>query len=272
MRITYIPHQANYEVSLSSECAYFKEGKGTLTYDVEVKHIKTEAHVFFIEVNKTNVLMNDAEAHDAFNDMLLLTAEAINKVVVRVNESGVLLGLSNFKKKKKKWLHARNMAEDMYKGHIISNYLEGMQKKFESAEILWNALGKNLFYTAFFNGIYKNYIDSESNEQEMIIRDLLPTQGVGILVNQTLSLDKEEDTFIVSIKGMEEFDGISQHTKDFFKGKSQLEALPEMCLVEVEGTYNIAPSTGVINSIRMEAKVSYDDFYQKSMYIEIIKQ
>ena len=87
MKITYIPHQANYEVSLSSECSYFKEGKGTLTYDIEVKHIKTEAHVFFIEVNKTNVLMNDAEAHDAFNDMLLLTAEAINKVVVRVNES-----------------------------------------------------------------------------------------------------------------------------------------------------------------------------------------
>lgn len=271
MKITYIPHQANYEVSLSSECSYFKEGKGTLTYDIEVKHIKTEANVFFIEVNKTNVLMNDAEAHDAFNDMLLLTGEAINKVVVRVNESGMLLGLSNFEEIKKKWLHARNMAEDMYKGHIISNYLEGMQKKFDSAEILWNALSKNLFYTAFFNGIYKNYIDSKNDEHEMIIRDLLPTQGVGVLVNQTLALDKEENDFILSMKGIEAFDGISQHTKDFFKGKTKLETLPEMCLVEVEATYNIVPSTGVINSIAMEAKVSYDDFYQKNMHIEIIK-
>lgn len=272
MKITYIPHQANYEVSLSSECAYFKEGKGTLTYDIEVKHIKTEVNVFFIEVNKTNVQMNDAEAHDAFNDMLLRTAEALNKVIIRVNASGIALGLSNFEEIKKKWLHARSMVEEMYQGNIISNYLDGMQKKFESAETLWNILGKNFFYAVFFNGIYKNYVDSISQGQEMIIRDLLPTQGVGVLVDQTLLLDENEDAFILSMKGMEAFDGISQHTKDFFKGKRQSEALPETCLVEMEGKYTIAPSNGAIKSISMEGKVSYDTFYQKNMYIEIIKQ
>jgi hypothetical protein len=270
MKITYIPHQANYEVSLSSECSFFNEGRSTLTYDIEVKHIKTEANVFFIEVSKTNVLMNDEEVHDAFNDMLLITAEAINKVIVRVNESGTVLGLSNFEEIKKKWFHVRSMVEEMYKGDIITNYLDGMQTKLESPEILWSALSKSFFYTVFFNGIYKNYIDSKSPQQEMIIRDLLPTQGVGVLVDQSILLDKEEDAFLLSMKGMEEFDGINQHTKDFFKG--QTEALPEMCLVEIEGTYNIVPSNGAINSINMEANVTYDTFYRKNMQIEITKK
>jgi hypothetical protein len=43
-------------------------------------------------------------------------------------------------------------------------------------------------------------------------------------------------------------------------------------LVEIEGTYNIVPSNGAINSINMEANVTYDTFYRKNMQIEITKK
>ena len=272
MKITYIPHQANYEVSLSSECPFFNEGKSTLTYDIEVKHIKSEGQVSFIEVRKTNVLMNDEEVQDAFNDVLLMTAEAINKVVVRVNESGTVLGLANFEEIKKKWFDVRKVVEQMYQGEVISDYLDGMQAKLESPEVLWSALSKSLFYTVFFNGIYKNYVDAKCLQEEMIIRDLLPTQGVGVLVDQRLLMDTEEDAYLLSMKGTEEFDGINQATKDFFKDHAKTNVLPEMCLVEIEGTYNILPTNGAINSISMEAQVTYDTFYRKNMQIEITKK
>jgi len=272
MEITYIPHQASYEVALSSECPFFNEGKSTLTYDIEVKHIKSQGHISFIEVSKTNVLMNDEEVHDAFNDMLLITAEAINKVVVRVNESGRVLGLSNFEEIKGKWLDARKIVEETYHGEVITNYLDGMQDKLESPEILWSALSKSFFYTVFFNGIYKNYIDSKCLQEEMIIRDLLPTQGVGALVDQGVLLDTESEAYLLSMKGIEEFDGINQLTKDFFKLHAHADVLPEMCLVEIEGTYHILPTNGAIKSITMEAQVTYDTFYRKNMQIEITKK
>ena len=272
MKITYIPHQASYEVSLSSECLFFKEEKSRLTYDIEVKHLKTEGQISFIEVRKTNVLMNDEEVHDAFNDMLLLTAEAINKVVVQVNEKGSVLGLVNFEEIKNKWFDIRKVVEETYQGEVISDYLDGMQAKLKSPEVLWNALSKSFFYTVFFNGIYKNYIDATCLQEEMIIRDLLPTQGVGVLVDQGLLLNTEEDAYVLSMKGTEEFDGINQLTKDFFKDQAQADLLPEMCLVEIEGTYNILPTNGAINSVTMEAQVTYDTFYRKNMQIEIIKK
>lgn len=272
MKITYIPHQASYEVSLSSECPFFNEGKSTLTYDIEVKHLKSEGDVHLIEVSKTNVLMNDEEVHDAFNDVLLITAEAINKVVVRVDQSGTVLGLENFDEIKKKWSDVRRNVEEMYQGKVISDYLDGMQSKLQNPEVLWNALSKSFFYTVFFNGIYKNYIDATCLKEEMIIRDLLPTQGVGVLVDQGLLFDTEEDAYLLSMKGTEEFDGISQLTKDFFKDHAHTDMLPEMCLVEIEGTYSILPANGSINSISMEAQVSYDTFYRKNMQIEIVKK
>ena len=272
MKITYIPHEASYQVSLSSECSFFNEGKNTLTYDIEVKHIKSEGQVYFIEVSKTNVLMNDEEVQDAFNDVLLMTAEAINRVVVRVNDSGTVIGLANFEEIKKKWFDVRKVVEETYQGEVISDYLDGMQAKLESPEILWNALSKSFFYTVFFNGIYKKYIDAKCLQEEMIIRDLLPTQGVGVLVDQRLLMDTEEDAYLLSIKGTEEFDGINELTKDFFKDHAKTGGLPEMCLVEIEGTYNILPASGVINRISMEAQVTYDTFYRKNMQIEITKK
>lgn len=272
MKITYIPHQASYEVSLSSECPFFNEGVSTLTYDIEVNHLKSEGLISFIEVRKKNVLMNKEEVQDAFNDMLLITAEAINKVIIHVDETGSVLGLANFEEIKKKWFDVRKVVEEMYQGEVISDYLDGMQAKLESPEILWNALSKSFFYTVFFNGIYKNYIDSKSLQEEMIIRDLLPTQGVGVLVDQRLLTDTEEDACLLSMKGTEEFDGINELTKDFFKDHAKTGALPEMCLVEIEGTYNILPASGVINRISMEAQVTYDTFYRKNMQIEIIKK
>lgn len=272
MKITYIPHQANYGVSLSSECSFFNEGKSTLTYDIEVKHLKTEGQISFIEVRKTNVLMNDEEVHDAFNDMLLLTAEAINKVVVRVNERGSVLGLVNFDEIKNKWFAIRKVVEETYQGEVISDYLDGMQAKLESPEVLWNALSKSFFYTVFFNGIYKNYIDATCLQEEMIIRDLLPTQSVGVRVDQGLLMDTEEETYVLSMKGTEEFDGINQLTKDFFKDQAQADLLPEMCLVELDGKYTILPTNGAIKSATMEAQVTYDTFFRKNMQIEIINK
>lgn len=272
MKIEYMPHQASYEVILSSECPFFNEGKSTLRYDIEIKHIKSEGLGSFIEVSKKNMLMNEEEIHDAFNDLLLITAEALNKVVVQVNESGSVLALSNFEEIKKKWIDARMIVEATYQGDVITNYLNDMQTKLVSPEVLWNALSKSFFYTVFFNGIYKNYINDQCLQEEMTIRDLLPTQSVGVRMDQKLLVDTEEGAYVLSVKGKEEFDGINQVTKDFFKDYAQAKALPEMCLVEIEGTYKILPETGAISSITMEAKVLYDTFYQKSMQIGITKK
>ena len=272
MKITYIPHQASYEVSLYSECPFFNEGVSTLTYDIEVNHLKSEGLISFIEVRKKNVLMNKEEVQDAFNDMLLITAEAISKVIIHVDETGSVLGLANFEEIKNKWFEVRRNIEETYQGEVIKNYLDNMQAKLESPEVLWNALSKSFFYTVFFNGIYKNYIDSKCLQEEMIIRDLLPTQGVGVLVDQNVLLDTEEGAYVLLIKGMEEFDGINPLTKEFFKDQAQADKLSKMCLVEIEGAYKILPSNGAINSITMEAQVSYDTFYRKKMRIEIIKK
>jgi len=271
MNLKYVPHQASYEVSLFSECPFFSEQKSTLTYDIQVKHIKTEGQENLIEVSKSNVLMNGEEVHDAFNDILLMTGEALSKVIVRIDIQGKILGLVNHDEINKKWIQVRKTVESMYQGHIVAAYLDSMQSKLETAETLWKALSKSFFYTVFFNGIYHNYENMLSIQAQVIVQDLLPTQDIAVSIDKTIILNSETDGYLINLKGKEHFDGFDQSTKDFFKQNIQIETMPDTCFVELEGSYSIHPKNGSINSITMEAKVTIKGIYQKMMQIDVIR-
>lgn len=271
MNLKYMPHQASYTVSISSECPFFSERKSTLSYDIEVKHLKIEGQESLIEVNKSNLLMNGEEVHDAFNDMLLITGGSLDKVVVRVDSNGRVLGLENHDEIKKRWFDLRTYVESMYQGDVICEYLDGMQSKLETSDTMWDALSKCFFYTVFFNGVYNNY-GNGLNIQEMItIRDLLPTQGIEIPINKKISLDTETGCCLVSMNGSTQFNQLNYSTQDFFKEHIQLETFPDTCFIELKGDYNVYPKNGSINSITMEAQVTIENIYKKIMQIDVMR-
>jgi len=271
MNLKYVPHQASYEVSLFSECPFFSEQKSTLTYHIQVKHIKTEGQENLIEVSKSNVLMNGEEVHDAFNDILLMTGEALSKVIVRIDIQGKILGLVNHDEINKKWIQVRKTVESMYQGHVVAAYLDSMQSKLETTETLWKALSKSFFYTVFFNGIYNNYGNILSIQEQVIVQDLLPTQDVAVRIDKTIILNSETNGYLINLKGKEHFDRFDQSTKDFFKQNIKIETMPDTCFAELEGNYTIHPKNGSINSITMEAQVTIKGIYQKKMQIDVIR-
>lgn len=268
MNLKYIPYQASYAVSISSECPFFSERKSTLSYDIQVKHLKSEGQEYLIEVSKNNVLMNGEEVHDAFNDMLLITGESINKVVVRMDSNGKVLGLANHDEILKRWFVVREKVESMYQGDIVSVYLDSMQSKLETHETTWKALGKSFFYTTFFSGIYNNYGNALQIQDLITVKDLLPIEGVEINVDKTVSFDTETNSCLLNMKGLTQA-ALNQSAKDFFKEHIEHEICPDTCFVELEGNYTIHPTNGSINSITMEAKVTIGMIYQKTMQIDV---
>lgn len=271
MNLKYIPHLASYSVCLSSVCPFFSDKKSTLAYDIQVRHLKTLKEEHYIEIKKTNTLLNEEELHDAFNDMLLQTAVVLDTVIVRMDNNGKLVGLSNYNEIKQKWFRTRARVSDMYQGDTATRYLDQMQMKLETQEILWDTLNKSFFHTVFFNGIYNNYKNTFSTQQEMVVWDLLPAQEIEITVEKKIQVNKETDVLLMFIKGDEKSSVLDQRSKDFFKNIVQADLIPDSCIVAVEGVYTIHPKNASIDSITMEMNVSIENIYQKKMQINVIR-
>ncbi|MBC7388130.1 MAG: hypothetical protein H7329_02870 [Opitutaceae bacterium] len=269
MDLRYKPFEASYNVKITSECPFFDEDISTLTYEIHVRHLKTENSFHYVEVTKSNVVMNEEEVQDAFNDVLLLTAGAIEKVIIKMDVSGKALAIANFDEVRKKWFEIRKMVESSYQGETISEYLDTMEEKLSSPEILWKALNRSYFNTVFFNGIYKDYGFEKVLEEEMLIPDLLPTQLVGSVITKKISIEENGEEYKISLNGTEAFDEFTPKTRDFFKEEAGIDILPETSMVKVNATYCVSKTNHAILSAQMESECILGGVYSKKLSIEL---
>ncbi|MBC7450448.1 MAG: hypothetical protein H7259_03055, partial [Cytophagales bacterium] len=271
MNLSYIPNDANYQVSLSSSGSFHDDEVRTLNYEVSIRHLNKDDQWNYIEIRKSNLLMNNEEMQDAFNDVLLQTAEVMNTVVVKMNTSGYAIGIQNHAEIRDKWITIRKKVEDMYYGKELASYLDAMQEKLNSPETLWEALSKSFLYTTFFNGIYKNYGEGKKAQGGMVIRDLLPTEIISTAIDKELKTDTVSGISIISVKEQQNIHVLHPDTQHFFKNEYPTNAFPGKAHLAIVGQYYIKQNSGSIQQINMEALIRLDAFYYKKLQIEILQ-
>jgi hypothetical protein len=270
MLLKYIPHTASYSVALEVYCSVSDKTEHVITCDVSIKHVKTEGSLHYVEVKKRNTIADGQEINDAYNDILLITAEALDTIVYKVDNSGRITGIDNYPDILSKWVDIRKKVELTYSGNEVESLLDGMQEILQSQDRLWKALQIDYFNTVFFNGLYGDYGINNYRKDEKVIYDLLPEDGIPVNIGKTLRDD--HNRIFVSLNASELVSDYSPKVREYFSEETDVLVELQDGICTVDGLYTLDRRDCSIMTAWMLSEVSIEGVYLKRMNLRIYKK
>jgi len=267
MLLEFVPYSGDYSVSIRLESPFPSEEVNVLKYDISLKFFIKDGQVY-AEVIKSDMLFDNEEVHDAFNDILLITAKAVDKIIVRLDKSGKAIGFTNLPEILEKRKASRLTVESIYEGDVVKEYLNSMEENLVSSEVAWKALGKNLFYTLFFCGLYKEYGMSKTIDDVLLMNDLLPLQAINIPVRKTFSENREIGENTIQMENSLDDLLLEPASIDLLKTKFPDDPIPEVAFVKINASWSLTPQ-GKITQAQMTAQVNIEKIFSKQMQIEV---
>ena len=265
MFLTLSPFSANYSVRIQAESPFPAQEPDYLKYDIEVNFLRKEDSFYLVELKKSEVILNDEEVHDAYNDMVIITAKATERIILKLNEEGKALGFINMSEVLSRWKEAREEVESQYTGEPVKEFLDDMETHLTSPEKTWRALSKSILYSLFFHGLYKNY-PLETSKDVLELRDLLPEDTIDIPVTKTLFRNEEGPITIKMDSGEKEIQ--IEDEQESNSPSSLEENKTYKGTIRCQGFYSLE-ATGKITEAEMTAEVHIPDYHSKRIHIKV---
>jgi hypothetical protein len=232
----------------------------SLKYEVSVKLLDTDINGYsFFKIDRTSkVYINDIEADTIANELAEKVSSVLYPLQVVVDQEGEWGAIHNFEEIKERWGESRAEILEAYPGEETEKYLALYEKNLVSNQTLSNALSKDWFIRAFFNGVHTGYTSKLSFEGYAYFPFIAKSDDIMFDVEQKIGEYLDENHLInIDIKGILKDD----RTKAYFEYDLDLTNNP-LTDQEVDGSYRakyfLNPNNYSIETLFVECTIALD--------------
>lgn len=130
--------------------------KNKIHYEVDTVYKENDYNLKIIEINRKQVYINHKMPDVAIEQLLDKIAQNMFPIALEINDSGVIIAISNHKEIKKRWLASKEELMQYYKKEQSDAIINKADLYFNNEKQLRGMLSNNWFFNLFFKPIYNN--------------------------------------------------------------------------------------------------------------------
>lgn len=135
--------------------------KSTLTYNCSLRLKKETLKGYIVNIKRSDVLLNNTRDQSPINEILLIAGEILYNLDLEISEYGKVIKIHNFNEILQKWEDIKFKIESTYKGKVVQEIIDSINKKIQFEKTVIESLDKDPFFFYVFNGVYENYTNNE---------------------------------------------------------------------------------------------------------------
>lgn len=185
----------NYGVFITLEKGDDSE---TIKYEINLRYIRQQEGEKVFELNRiSKIYINDEEA-DAIADVLAVkVAQVLYPLQILIDEKGSFSGIANYEQIKQRWETVKENIYDEYEGEWVEKYIELNEEVLNEKESIEFSLLSDYFIRTYFNGIYTDYPEKKSKNNEIKFPVLNDVSDINYTVKSEIEEYYDESNFIV---------------------------------------------------------------------------
>ncbi len=261
MKLKYNAHKARYIVSVTTEGPNLSSNTDTLNYEIAINPLEKHGDYEYIEVHKTKQFLNYQKSNESSSHIMSRAAETAEKLNLKIDAKGKVIELLNFEDLKVKWYQIRSELEELYQNNDLIKHIDHVHSQINDSSLAWQIISKGIFFTLFFLELYRDYDETDSEEQFLDVYDLLPEQSVrlkynSVLKNDTLYLEGQDTSINISEANIKHFGFIDSQEKLFAQAK-------------IKASYRFNPYNHIIEFVSATIDCAIKDIYHKKILVDI---
>ena len=170
----------------------------TIKYEINLRYIRQQEEEKVFELNRiSKIYINDEEA-DAIADVLAVkVAQVLYPLQILIDENGSFSGIANYEQIKQRWETIKENIYDEYEGEWVDKYIEINEEVLNEKESIELSLLSDYFIRAYFNGIYCEYPEKKSKNDEIKFPVLNDVSDINYIVKSEIEEYYDESNYIV---------------------------------------------------------------------------
>jgi hypothetical protein len=193
LTMKFCPDALHYGVML----ALFNNDKvNTIKYEIGIRWIAKENLIHIIEINKSNICINDQKPDLVADKLAVQTASAVYPLELIVTRANGIIGINNFEEIQKRWEISKKKIRDYNTGETLDKYLHLTEKTLTNETSLLKSLRNDWFIHSYFNNIYQTYGSQYSFTNIISAPFIFDAKGVDYKIEQKIKERIDERGFI----------------------------------------------------------------------------
>lgn len=170
----------------------------TIKYEVNLRYLRQEEKEKVFELNRiSKIFINDQETDTIADVLAVKVAQVLYPLQILIDENGSFSGIANYEQIQQRWYAVKEAIYDEYEGEWVEKYIELNEEVLNEKESIEFSLLSDYFIRTYFNGIYCEYPEKKSKNDEIKFPVLNDVSDINYTVKSEIEEYYDESNYIV---------------------------------------------------------------------------